>query len=177
MPLTWLIWLTLRVTQTNTKLLEASDCPEFRLAHLGSAVTYTNIGLLSTALNHGKADSLSYKILDYSVVCLSQGSGWEKYSMVSILVKYMIQGQQDTFKDQLHFQCINDDWSIRVFANAKFSRSKSPIKANFHTPMRRDCWACIDFNSPGLITRSDDEHCLGELFTTYAVGPHYFYYS
>lgn len=155
------IWVALNIPVSSAILLHATDCPEFKLAYLGSTITYIKSGLLASALQHGKDNSMLYKVVDHNIVCLSQGSVKDSYSTVSIFVNYMIQGQRDTSRDQFHFQCINDEWSIRVFANPKLSRSNSSIKANLLTPLRQDCWACVDLNHPGLLTRSEDEHCLG----------------
>ena len=164
MSLLWMVLMTLSLLKSNAEVLEPTDCPELRLSDLGSAVSFSKKGLLASALEYDKIESFSYKILDHNIVCLSQGSGKDKYSMASVIVSYMVQGQGkvETLKEQLHFQCINDAWSIRVFANSKLSRSSSSIQGNFRTPLRRDCWACVDMSHPEVLVRSDAEHCLGE---------------
>ena len=145
---------------------QLSDCSYLTLADLGSKSSLTQEGLLATSLNYyGSKEYLGnyYRILDFNVICLSQGSEKGKYGSASVIIAYFIQNATET--DQriglFHFRCIDFNWTLNLITVIEKAVETSPLINYLGRTVNKKCWMCTVLNED-IETMNIHDHCLGK---------------
>ena len=131
-------------------------CAELQIGDLGSSIAPSAQGLLAIAVAKAAEPenaNLSVQVLQFNTVCLSQGSVRDRYTAVSVVVRYRRDGREDTA--QVEYQCRNGEW----ISSPELRASLSP-NATLSTALRTDCLACQPLRSTLYVT--PEEHCAGE---------------
>ena len=156
------VWtlLILCFAATWKQVFSQTECPILTISDLGN-VSSSSTGLIVTALTFasqgGGANDI--QLVDYNIVCLAQGTVEDRYSMVSVIASYFLDGATTVTTNQFHFQCVSGAWSINVLNNFDNSVTATALVGNLTTPVRRDCRLCVDITGTGF---SAAEHCVGE---------------
>lgn len=132
---------------------QGGDCSPLVEEDLGDFDSLNQTGLISAAL----PSQPEVQLLNYTIVCVAQGTMRDTWRIVSGVATYMLAGgMNDTV--QFHFQCEDDGsaWNTTIMNSTDFVLT-SP-NATFDTPRRTDCALCI---SPEQLPEADnDQHCV-----------------
>ena len=131
-------------------------CPELQIGDLGDSTAPSAQGLLAIALAKAAGPenaTLSIQVLQFNTVCLSQGSVRDRYSSVSVVMRYRRDGMEATA--QAEYQCQNGEWMFPMQFRASLNSN-----ATLSTALRTDCFFC---DSPGnTFNITPVEHCAGK---------------
>ena len=132
----------------------AAGCAELQIGDLGSSTAPSAQGLLATALARAEPGNTnpSVQVFQFNTVCLSQGSVKDRYTSVSVVVRYRKDGMEDTA--QVEYFCQNGEWIFPM----QFSASLNP-NVTLSTSLRTDCLTCQPQETTFNVT--PEEHCAG----------------
>lgn len=141
-------------------LLSAQSCIRITADDLGSSDSPSSSGLIAAALAAAEADTPStLQLLNYSRVCEAVGTNVERYRFVSIVAEYCL--NDSVLQSQFEFSCNSSElWDI-VVSGATTEIVTTPPDATFNTPLRTDCYQCLNPRRRGSIN-NNTQHCIGE---------------
>ena len=144
-------------------LLEAlvdgqSDCPMLTGGDLGSTNAASDRGLLAGTLAAVSANaSIQLQILEYNIVCLSQGTMRSKFQYVSVVVRFFRLSDGMDATVQVEYECYNGVWRSRGL-------TLNPL-ATLSTSVTTTCTLCLGPEAPRAVIFSPVEHCVGKFFS------------
>ena len=101
-----------------------------------------NNNLLSLLISVGGAGStLSTTLLDHHFACLAVGSSRDRYTQVSVVVKYTENSTSGQFTAQFPLRCISGNLA------SVGELDQSPPANVFNISTRRDCFVCSTISS------------------------------
>lgn len=147
----------------RTVVCQGGDCSPLVGEDLGDFDSLNQTGLISAAL----PSQPEVQLLNYSIVCVAQGTVRDTWRMVSGVATYLLAGGMNATV-QFHFQCEDDGsaWNTTIINSTDFVLSFSP-NATFDTPIRTDCALCI--NPEQLPEADNDQHCVCKFITKLAI--------
>lgn len=133
-----MVALILAVLSALTPTIRAGSpggCPLLTLSDLGSNLTFSTAGLVSSALT---ADgNPPVQIRDFNIVCLSTGIQRNTYSSASVVIRYGCESGQCRSGEMglFFFSCSIDVWELGPPPDT------NPL-ANLTTPLETSCSMC-----------------------------------
>ena len=136
-------------------MFSQSYCHQLQGEDRGSSINHSIHGLLVETLRSRSPESVL--LLDFKTVCLAPGPMKDMYLFTSIIIRYKTINDTE-FTIQVHYQCIDGEWSTDVLGSSNFTVS-STFNGTLNTTLRTDCVACLDPKiEPNVST---EEHCAG----------------
>ncbi len=149
-------------TLTKSQL---SDCPILKLSDLGSESSFSQKGLLASSFIKIPHRSQYYWILNFNIICLSQGFEKFHYSSTSAIIAYFVKvNNQTSHKIGLfHFRCISHNWALNLITSIDKDIATSILNQYFNHTVKKMCWMCTELIKPD--TLNVNSHCIGKLNT------------
>lgn len=159
----WLLLFIAVVVSLVTRRVvgQGGDCPPLVGSDLGDNESFSQAGLISEAVRADTAqqNQTEVQLLNYTIVCVAQGTVRDTWRMVSGVARYMIDGEASpATTTQFHFQCESDGsgWNTTVVNSTDYVLTQPD--ATLDTPPRTDCALCI---SPSQLPEAvDEQHCV-----------------
>jgi len=149
----------------RTVLTVISDCSILTATDLGSNSSFSRDGLLADSLNsfHTGRQNFMYWIVDFNIICLSQGSSKNKYSSSSVAVAYVVKNEDNPSQriGLFHFRCFNFNWTLNLITAIHTTIASSNLMNFMKYRLKERCWICTELIKDELSKNSDD-HCLGK---------------
>ena len=149
---------------TATAIL--SDCSILTSSDLGSNITFSSEGLLAESLFkfQNSTQHLMYWVMDFNIICLSQGTSKEKYTSSSVVVAYLVKNGDIHVSSQriglFHFRCYNLNWKLNLITTIDTTIASSSLMDIMNKKVKKRCWMCTELIKNVLNKKSDD-YCLG----------------
>ena len=147
----------LLLLQSSANGQQVLGCAELQIGDLGNSTVPSAQGLLATALARAEPGNRnpSVQVLQFNTVCLSQVSVRDRYTSVSVVVRYRRDDMEATA--QVEYSCpANGEWIFLM----EFSASLNP-NTTLNTALRTDCFVC-EPPRESTFNVTPVEHCRGE---------------